>query len=97
MATKKQLVSLLNEWYESTGASEEPVNHEDEEDFLVCVQDALYELGLCNGCRWYFRAGRSCEKETSGYRTCMNRLYRKLLEMTKKDDTDKETDNGRKD
>lgn len=81
MATKKQLASLLNEWYESTGALEDPVDCEDEEDFQVCVQDALYELGLCNGCKWYFSAERSCEKETTGYRTCMNRLYRKLLEM----------------
>ena len=82
MATKKQLIPLLKEWYESTGTLEgDPVDCEVEEDFQFYVQEVLDELGLCNGCRWYFSAERSCEKETSGYGTCVNRLYRKLLEM----------------
>lgn len=81
MATKKQLTPLLKEWYESTGAFEDPVDWEDEEDFRFCVQEAVDELDLCRGCRWYFSAEMSCEKESAGYGTCMNRLYKKLLEM----------------
>ena len=82
MATKKQLIPLLKEWYESTGTLEDdPVDCEDEDDFQFYLQEALDELGLCNGCRWYFSAERSCEKETTGYGTCVNRLYRKLLAM----------------
>ena len=81
MATKKQLIPLMKEWIDGTGGHSDLYDLNDKEDFECFLEEMTYDLGVCRGCRWYFSAERSCEKETAGHGTCMNRLYKKLLEM----------------
>ena len=83
MATRKQLVELLKEYVESTGAfkDDDPIDYNDEEDFDFILHETLDELGACKGCRWYFDADRSCEKTNDCNRTCVNRLYNQLVAM----------------
>lgn len=91
MATRKQLIPLMKEWIDGSGAYCDPYDLNDEEDFTFFLEEMTYELDVCEGCRNYFSPDRTCERETPGTRTCVNRLYAKLKAMK---DSGSSTPNG---
>ena len=64
MSTKRQLIPLLMEdlrKYSTELLEDDTFSLEDDIDFESVLQYLLWDRGLCEGCRNWFSAERSCQ------------------------------------
>ncbi len=89
MATRKQVAEDIEEWLRLTKCDvleDEDLDIEEELDFFI--DEYLFQYGLCNGCRWYFKPDRTCEKTTESRQCCMNKVHRHWVDTKKKGSKD---------